>query len=75
MPVVVVLHEDGFDEGWAARLAGGGALFEEADRRGIAVLAPSNAVLQADPRALGSMIDSMARDVNIDRNRVHVLAP
>lgn len=75
LPVIVVLHEDGFDEGWAVRLAGGGALFEEADRRGFAVLAPPNAELEADPSALTALIDSLALDLSIDRARVHVLAP
>jgi hypothetical protein len=75
LPVIVVLHEVGFDEGWAVRLAGGGALFEEADRHGFAVLAPPNAELEADPSAFTALIDSLALDVSIDRTRVYVLAP
>jgi hypothetical protein len=75
LPVIIALHEVGFDEGWAVGLAGGGALFEEADQRGFAVLAPPNAELEADPATFTALIDSLSADVRVDRTRIHVFAP
>ncbi|MEZ6016168.1 MAG: hypothetical protein R3F49_13700 [Planctomycetota bacterium] len=75
LPLIVVLHEPGFDEGWALRLAGRGALFDEADRRGFAVLAPANAAFAQDPSALRALVASLALEAPLDLERVHVLCP
>ncbi len=74
-PLVVLLHEPGFDEGWARLVAGGGTLFDVAAHRGVALLAPENATLSRDPSALGSLIAGVEAEVPIDRERLVLVAP
>ena len=71
--LVVLLHEPGFDEGWARFVAGGGALFDAAARRGVVLLAPNNTEL--DPSALGSLVAGVEAGVAIDRERLVLVAP
>lgn len=74
-PLVVLLHEPGFDEGWAYLAAGGGTLFGIAAEHGVAVLAPSNCALAKDPKALVSLVAALSDEVPIDRSRVVLVAP
>jgi hypothetical protein len=74
-PLVVLLHEPGFDEGWARFVAGGGSFFAQAARHGVALLAPQNAALAEDPSALASLVAGIQSEIAVDHERLVLVAP
>jgi hypothetical protein len=74
-PLVIVLHEPGFDEGWARFVPGGGQLFEIAARHRVALFAPANDPLNRDPTALTSLVSGLCAEADLPRCRVLILAP
>ena len=63
--LVVVLHPEGFDEGWALALGGRGACFTLSSERWFGVLAVDNTPLAADPSTLGTLLESVALELDI----------
>ncbi len=73
LPLVIALHGAGGDDSMFIRGYGGGLLCRLADDRGFLVAAPLTYKLAGNAPFFDELIEDLARDYAIDRDRVYVI--
>ena len=73
LPLLVVLHGMGGDENMFFAAYGAGIIKKIAEERGLLVASPLTYTFGSDIRTVQSLINDLATDYQVDRNRIYVL--
>lgn len=72
-PLLIVLHGAGGDENMFPEAYGAGVIKKIADEHGLLIASPSTYRFGSNPQRIAELVDALAYDYAIDRNRIYLL--